>query len=128
MITVNVTKQGNFPVNSKKIKDTVKKTLEENGIVSDSVVDVAVVGEKQMEELNEKYYKDKVNMHPVFSFTETESNGFVLPPDGKLHLGNIVISYTMAVETAREKNKLIDEVICDLAEHASLHLVGIHHD
>lgn len=127
MITITVTKEKNFSVNSKKIKDIVKKTLTENGILSDTDVDVAIVGRKTMDELNEKYYKDEVYEHPIFTFPETESFDFNFPPDGKIHLGQIVISYEMAVETAKEKNKLIDDVVTELAEHGSLHLLGIHH-
>lgn len=128
MITVSVAKQGNFSVNTKKIKDTVKKTLEENGIVSDSEVSVAIVGKERMDELNEKYYKDEIYEHPVFTFPEMMPDQFVFPPDGKLYLGQIVINYPMVVETARKTNKLIDQVVCNLALHGCLHLVGKHHD
>jgi probable rRNA maturation factor len=127
MITVTVSKQGSLPVNSKKIKDVVKKTLEENGIVSDAEVNVAIVGKAKMDELNKKYYKDEVYEHPIFTFPEGEGGDFSFPPDGKIHLGQIVINYPMVVETANEKNKLIDDVACELAIHGCLHLVGIHH-
>ena len=128
MISVSVFKGGNFPVNTKKLKEVVTNTLEANGIVSDCVVDVAIVGEKKMEELNEKYYKDEVYMHPVFTFPDNEGPDFNFPPDSKLHLGQIVISYPMAVESANEKNKMIDDVIGELAEHSCFHLLGIHHE
>src|SRR5581483_9473859 len=127
MIKVNLTK-GNYPVSSQKVKDIIVKTLTENGIVSDATVDVAIVNKAKMDELNEKYYHDEIYEHPIFTFPEMEKTGeFVFPPDGKIYLGQMVINYPMAVETAREKNKLIDEVVCDLAAHGSLHLVGIHH-
>lgn len=128
MITVNVTKQGNFAVSAKKIKNTIQKVLTLNGIVSDAEVDIAIVGREKMDELNEKYYKDEIYEHPIFTFPELLPDQFVFPPDGKLYLGQIVINYPMAVESAREKNKLIDEVACNLAEHGSLHLLGIHHE
>src|SRR6185369_5871668 len=110
MITVSIYKQGNFPVNAKKIKDAVVKTLSDNGILSDCTVDVAIVNEKKMDELNEKYYKDKVYEHPVFTFPANEGDPFVFPPDGKMHLGEIVISFPFVVEEARENGKLIDDV------------------
>lgn len=127
MITVTVTKQGNFPVNTKRVKEIVKKTLGQNGIVSDADVDVAIVSESKMDELNDLYYQDKTYEHPIFTFPQAETGEFVFPPDGKMHLGQIVISYQQAVVTAREENKLIDDVVNELAEHGSLHLVGIHH-
>lgn len=127
MIDVKLTKQGNFAVSAKKIKEVIQKTLQENGIVSESIVDIAIVGKEKMDELNEKYYKDEVYEHPIFTFPEGTGEEFIFPPDGKLYLGQIVINYPMAVETAREQNKLIDDVVLSLAEHGSLHLVGIHH-
>jgi len=127
MITVTVAKQGNFAVSAKRIKETIQKTLLEKGIVSDSIVIVAIVGREKMDELNKKYYKDEVYEHPIFTFPEILPDQFVFPPDGKLYLGQIVINYPMAVETAREKSKLIDDVVSELAHHGSLHLVGIHH-
>ncbi len=128
MISISVAKQGNLPVSSKKVKDIVKKTLEENGIVSDAEVSVAIVGKAKMEELNKKYYKDEVYEHPIFTFpANIESENFTFPPDDKIHLGQIVINYPMAVNTAREKNRLIDDVVCELVAHGCLHLVGIHH-
>jgi rRNA maturation RNase YbeY len=128
MITISVYKQGNYPVNTKKVKDVITKTLEDNGIVSDAVVDVAIVNKAKMDELNEKYYKDEVYEHPIFTFTEGSGNDFILPPDGKLHLGQIVISYPYILEESNEKGKLIDDVACELATHGAMHLVGIHHD
>lgn len=128
MIEITVTKQSTFPVSVKKIKDTARKTLEDNGIVSDAEVSVAVVGKEKMDELNKKYYKDEKYDHPIFTFPESLSNGdFAFPPDNKIHLGQIIISYPMAVSAARSDNKLIDDIICDLVIHGCLHLVGIHH-
>ncbi|HEX6976793.1 MAG TPA: rRNA maturation RNase YbeY [Patescibacteria group bacterium] len=133
MIDITVFKQSDYPVSAAEIKKVVKKTLVENGIVSDCVVEVAIVSDAKMDELNKNYYKDEEYMHPVFTFPETEnsqtpSGPFVFPPDGKLHLGEIIISYPQAVERSRETGKLINEVISDLAQHGALHLVGIHHD
>src|SRR5258708_341430 len=102
MIKVTITKKGRFPANTKKIKEAAIKTLTKNGIVSDADVDIAIVGKQKMDELNEKYYKDEVFEHPVFTFPNNESGDFDFPPDGKLHLGQIIISYPMAVTAARE--------------------------
>lgn len=129
MISVNVVKQSNYPASVKKIKEAAVRTLEENGIVSDALVDISLVGREKMEEINKKYYKDEVYEHPIFTFPEMGGgpDSFVFPPDGKIYLGQIVINYPMAIETANEKNRLIDDVVGDLIIHGCLHLVGIHH-
>lgn len=134
MITVNVTKQSDFPVKAIKVKKVVADTLSKNGIVSDAVVDVAIVGQKKMDELNKSYYSKGASSaykdlyeHPVFTFPESEGQ-FVFPPDGKIYLGEIVISYPFVVDESRETGSLIDDVVCKYAEHGALHLVGIHHE
>lgn len=128
MIHVTVTKQGNYPVSAKKIKDIVTKTFIDNGIVSSAEASVALVNAAHMKELVDKYYDDK-EKHVVLSFPSSEVEGqFIFPEDGLLHLGEIVISYPDCVEEAKSKNKLIEEIVCGYAEHAALHLIGIHHD
>ncbi|SRR5258708_2711105 len=127
MIEVSIFKEEKYPLNSKKIESTVRNTLSKNGVSENAFVEVAIVGEKKMDELNEKYYKDKVYMHPIFTFPATLESKFSFPPDGKKHLGQIVISYKMAMETANEKKISIDDVIESLVEHGCLHLIGKHH-
>jgi probable rRNA maturation factor len=127
MIKVSVTKQSNYPVNVLVIKKKLSEFLAKNGIVSDAEVIVAIVGEKKMLEIGSKYLKDK-RLHNVLSFVPNEVKGrFVYPPDGKIHLGEIIICYPLAVKEAGEENVLTDERVYGLAEHGALHLLGIHH-
>jgi probable rRNA maturation factor len=132
MIETSVYKQSNYPVSAKKIKDAVKKTFKDNGIVSDSETSVAIVNDKKMLELGRKYLKEddyEARAHPVLSFPVSEIQGiFVFPPESKIHLGEVVISYPKAVEEAKKSGKLVEEVIVELAKHGALHLIGIHHD
>lgn len=128
MIKVNVSKQSNFPVKSSLIKKRLRGFLTKEGIVSDCVVSVAIVGKEKMLEVGKKHLNDKV-LHNVLSFTESEIKGsFIYPPDGKIYLGEIVICYPKVVEEAKEEGILIDERACELVEHAALHLLGKHHE
>lgn len=129
MINVLVTKQSNYPVSARKIKKELSKFLEIHGIVSDSEVSVALVSNNKMLDLTKTYYnsKDK-SLHSVLSFTADEAKKkFVYPPNGTLHLGEIVVCYPKALEEAKEENKLLEEKILELIEHGALHLLGIHH-
>lgn len=130
MISVFVYKQANYPVPSKKIKQAVIQTLEDNGIVSNYEVSVGLVGDSKMDELVETYMQEKNEpKHPVLSFPVAETQKpFVFPEGETPQLGDIIISYPQALEAANKENKLIEDVICDLARHATLHLIGIHHD
>ncbi len=127
MVKVFVTKQSNYPVSTPKIKKRLAIFLEKQGIVSNAEVSVVLVGEAKMIEIDKKYLKDK-KLHNVFSFTPTETkSNFVYPPDGVIHLGEIIVCYPVALSEAKMENVLIDDKVCELAEHGALHLLGIHH-
>ncbi len=132
MITVNIYKQSNYPVSAKKVKDAVVKTFLDNGLQSEAEASVAIVSHSKMIEYALDYLKEEVGtaaMHPVLSFPTAELKGpFQFPPDKTLHLGEIVVSYQKAVEYAKKENRLVDDVVVDLACHGALHLIGIHHD
>jgi len=128
MIKVNVSKQSNFPVKSSLVKKRLREFLMKEGIVSDCVVSVAIVGKEKMLKVGKKHLKDKI-LHNVLSFTESELKGsFVYPPDGKIYLGEIILCYPKIVEEAKDEGSLIDERVCELVEHGALHLLGKHHE
>jgi probable rRNA maturation factor len=127
MIKILVSKQSNYPVKSALIKKKLAEFLVKSGIVSDADVNIAIVGEAKMLEIGKRYLKDK-KLHNVLSFVPGEVKGrFVYPPDGKIHLGEIIVCYPLAVKEASDENVLIDERVYGLIEHGALHLMGIHH-
>ncbi len=128
MIKIYVKKQGNYPVSAPKIKKHLKDLLKKKGIVSDSLVNVSLVGEEKMKELAKKYLGER-SVHNVLSFTDSEVRGeFIYPPDNLIRLGEIIICYKKVVEEAKKEGKLIDEKVIELVEHGALHLLGEHHD
>jgi len=128
MIKVLITKQSNYPVEVTPIKRKLADFLAKNGIVSDADVSVAIVGEKKMLEVGKKYLKDS-KLHNVLSFVPVEAKGsFVDPPDGVIHLGEIIVCYPVAVKESEAENILIDERVYELVEHGAMHLLGIHHE
>lgn len=128
MIKVYVKKSSNYPVRAREIKKNLSTLLEQRGIVSEAEVSVALVGEKVMLDLANKYLKDNM-MHSVLSFPYSETKRkFVYPADEVIRLGEIVVCYPRAVEEAKKEGKLIEEKIRELIEHGALHLIGIHHE
>ncbi len=128
MIKVNIKKQSNYPISSTKIRKNLKNFLAGHGIVSDAEVSVALVGENKMLEIGKKYLGDK-SLHNVLSFTADEvGDKFVFPPDGVIHLGEIIVCYSVAFEEAKKEGKLIEEKVMELIEHGALHLLCIHHE
>ncbi len=53
-----------------------------------------------------------------------ESSPFVTPPDGVLHLGEVIISYPQAVIQAEERKQPVKREITLLIIHGVLHLLG----
>lgn len=134
MINVLVTKQSNYPVRVPVIKKKLAEFLGKSGIVSDADVSIAIVGEAKMLEIGKKYLKDvhgrpDKKLHNVLSFVPGEVKGrFVYPPDGKIHLGEIIVCYPLAVKEAGQENVLVEARVYELIEHGALHLMGIHHE
>ena len=52
---------------------------------------------------------------------------FVTPPDGMLHLGEVIISYPQAVIQAEEHGHSVKKEIALLIIHGVLHLLGYDH-
>jgi len=127
MIKVSVTKQSNYPVDAVSIKKKLAAFFTKQGIVSDAEVSVAIVGEAKMMDVGAKYLKDK-KLHNVLSFTPTEVKDFVYPPDGTIHLGEIIVCFPQAVKEAGEENVLTDERVYTLVKHGAMHLLGFHHE
>ncbi len=131
MITVVVSKQIQCPVRAIEVKKRVTKVFKDNGIVSDAEAEVAIVDAETMLKYVEEYLHEtgpKAKSHPVLSFVQTELEGpFQFPPDNILHLGEIIVSYPHALEDSKHHNKTVTDAVSDLAEHAALHLLGIHH-
>ena len=59
---------------------------------------------------------------------EAESGTFVTPPDGIVHLGEVIISYPQAVIQAEERQHSVQKEVATLVIHGILHLLGYDHD
>ena len=69
----------------------------------------------------------------VLAFSAREEIGadhppFVPPPDGVLHLGEVIIAYPQAVKQAEEYKHSVKREIAVLVIHGVLHLLGYEHD
>ena len=92
---------------------------------------LVITGDEQIHELNLKYL-DEDRPTDVLSFPMNEQLDavpvFVNIPDGKLHLGDIIISYPTAVTQAKEHHHSVNREIIILLIHGILHLLGYDHD
>jgi rRNA maturation RNase YbeY len=129
MITISITKQSNYPVDSRRLQKVLANFFAKKGIVSDAEASVAIVGEKKMLAISKRYLKGDKSLHTVLSFTPEDSKEkFIYPPENIVHLGDVVICFPAALKEAKVEEKLIEEKINELAEHGAMHLLGIHHE
>ena len=87
---------------------------------------------ERVKQLNRDYLgRDELTDVLAFSAREEVGGGhppFVPPPDGVLHLGEVIISYSQAVKQAEEYKHSVKEEILILIIHGVLHLLGYEHD
>lgn len=106
---------------------------------ADSRVELGLVitNQERVQQLNRSYLgKDEPTDVLAFSMLpeplatgESEvSSPFVQPPDGVLHLGEVIISYPQAVIQAKEHQHSVKREIATLIIHGVLHLLGYEHD
>lgn len=134
MLRILITSQSRYPIDAKALKNRVKNLLIERG-VTDAEVSVALVGTRKMKDLAKKYLGESENspIHEVLSFPNVSIDSlssveFVLPERARLQLGDVIICYPEARKIAIKRNRMMDDVIGELGEHGTLHLLGIHHD
>ena len=65
---------------------------------------------------------------PVAGEPEAGTLPFIMPPDGRLHLGEVIISYPQAVTQAGEHQHSVKREVAILVVHGVLHLLGYEHD
>ena len=118
--------ESRYKVNRKRIKSALSNLLSQQGVNSPVEVSVAIVGDRKMRVLSKKYKgEDKTRNILSFSLTEGET---VESPKGILRLGDIVISYPVAISEAVRDEVLVDDKIDELIIHGASHLLGLHHE
>jgi len=96
---------------------------------------LVITSQEKVQELNRSYRgKDEPTDVLAFSMLPTEKKPeadvppFVTPPDGVLHLGEVIISYPQAVIQAEEHQHSVEKEITILIIHGVLHLLGFEHE
>jgi probable rRNA maturation factor len=124
-VNVLIYVESRYKVSRKKIKSAVYQVCEENGVKSEIEVSIAIVGDRKMKVLNQKY-RGKEGTTNVLSFPLSEGESTKLP-SGVARLGDVVISYPEVIREAARDEMLVDERVEELVRHGMLHLLGLHH-
>lgn len=96
--------------------------------VADAEVSLVITSDEQIHEINRTYRKVDASTDVIaFALAEETTEGFVSPPDGILHLGEVVVSFPTAVRQAAEIGHSVQEELDILIVHGTLHLLGYDH-
>ena len=118
--------ESRYRVDRKRVRETVIATLKDNGVQGPVEVSIALVGDRKMRELSQKY-KGEDKTRNILSFSLSEGEPTVLPTD-ILRLGDVVISYPEVIREAVRDEVMVDDRVNELVEHGLLHLMGLHHE
>ncbi|MFC2013280.1 rRNA maturation RNase YbeY [Chloroflexota bacterium] len=110
----------------------VEQILVVQGADSAAELGLVIASQERVQELN-KSYRGEDAPTDVLAFCAREEVGgdfppFVQPPDGVLHLGEVIISYPQAITQAKEHQHSVKKEIAILMIHGVLHLLGYEHD
>jgi len=114
------------------LQQIVEKTLLAENIPPNAEVSLVIVGQEWIQELN-RAYRGKNRPTDVLSFSlteqrENETEAFIGPPDGLIHLGEVIISYPQAALQAEKHQHSIKKEMATLIVHGILHLLGYDHE
>ncbi len=115
------------------LQSIVEKTLLAEAVPPNAEISLVVTGQERIQELNREYRGlDKPTDVLSFSLRESsheeEPTPFLGPPDGQIHLGEIIISYPQAEIQAKEQGHSIKKEMAILAVHGVLHILGYDHE
>jgi len=114
------------------LENVAEQVLVAQGAGSGVELGLVIASQERVQELNQSY-RGKDEPTDVLAFSAMEEIGagfppFVQPPDGVLHLGEVIISYPQAIAQAKEHQHSIKKELAILIIHGVLHLLGYEHD
>jgi probable rRNA maturation factor len=113
----------------KAIITIISRTLESNNLISSEfAIDINFVTAEKIRQLNADFRK-KNYATDVLSFGQFEDilNGIPKGIMSPIMLGDLVFCREIIEKEAGEENKSYEDQLKMLAEHGTLHLIGIHH-
>ena len=108
-----------------------QKVLKAENVTPPYEVSLVFTDSETVQQLNRDYrgVDEPTDVLAFYMLPQKEADSsFVLPPDGVLRLGEIIISYPQAAEQAKEQGHSVDKELALLIIHGILHLLGYDHE
>jgi probable rRNA maturation factor len=114
------------------LDNIIRQVLEAQGAGAEVEMGLLIATGERVRELNRDYLGEDAPTD-VLAFSAMEENEadqspFIHPPDGLLHLGEVIIAYPQAVLQATEHGHRLKKELAILLIHGVLHLLGYDHD
>ena len=116
------------------LQSIARQVLVAQGTSANAELGLVITSQQRVQELNRNYLgRDEPTdvlafyMIPAAEETKSDLPPFVTPPDGVLHLGEVIISYPQAVIQAEERQHSVKKELAILIIHGVLHLLGYDH-
>ena len=114
------------------LAEVARQVLTAEPASPDAELSLVITGQERVQQLNRDYLgRDRPTDVLAFSMLaglpaegEASAPPFVAPPDGVVHLGEVIISYPQAVIQAEEHKHPVPKEIALLIIHGILHLLG----
>jgi len=114
-----------FDVDEEWLRRVVEKTLAQEGVSSPVELGLVITDDDMIRHLNRRYRgRDEATDVLSFALLEDSDPPFINPPDGVLHLGEVIVSYPQAVIQAEEHHHSLKQELALLVVHGVLHLLG----
>lgn len=113
-------------IDEDQLRKAVAETLAAHGVTSPVELSVVITDDRVVQELN-RSYRGVDATTDVLAFAladESQSLPFIAPPDGILHLGEVLVSYPQAERQAKEQGHPLKRELGLLVIHGVLHLLG----
>ena len=120
-------------LDSKWMQKVIETVLTVENMPPNVEISVVITGQERIQELN-RTYRGKDQPTDVLSFAmaeekvEEEPVAFIGPPDGLIHLGEVIISYPQAQLQAAESKHSLKKEMAALIVHGILHILGYNHE
>jgi len=108
------------------LQGVAEQVLAAQNVGSNVEMGLVITSQERVRQLNRSYLgKDEPTDVLAFSMLpEADRPPFITPPDGVLHLGEVIIAYPQAVIQAEEHRHSIKREVAILIIHGVLHLLG----
>ena len=107
------------------LRRVVAETLALEGVNSPAELSLVITDDETIRQLNRRYRGiDEATDVLSFALLKESDPPFINPPDGLLHLGEVILSYPQAAIQAEEYHHSLERELALLVIHGVLHLLG----